>query len=440
MLDWLNHRILRVKEQSSGGTSDAFAANRGVALKDRFECASGQVLVIFAVAMIAILGFAALSIDVGHYLAERRSVQNATDASAMAAGRLVLRNDTNNLQLQIESFVAANGFPDATVNYSWNPGDDEVNVSVTHDVDRFFLGAVYDGDWSVTTEATARTAPEDVPFALIALGEDPNCNDPTGVQLSGAAMDFSLIGGGIGSNSCIFANNPNIDGQVDGNIEAQGEISDYFNDWDVSGTITDGQGYIPDPYLNFAQNNDPMATADCANVDPEIVETGSGGNRTWTMEPGRYTSASDLSPGGNVRDVIMQPGVYCFEEELRLSSANTSLDASQGVLIYLASPNGNFSPGNSDYEITSLGEDWADIAIWSDNCNEALDMHGNGQMTVNGVIYAPCSFVELGGNTGQDVVNGQVVAHDVWIHGNVTFNIDAGLKYTASPLRVFLVQ
>lgn len=45
----------------------------------------GQVLVIFAVGLVALLGFAALAVDIGRLVAERRHVQNAADAGVLAA-------------------------------------------------------------------------------------------------------------------------------------------------------------------------------------------------------------------------------------------------------------------------------------------------------------------------------------------------------------------
>ncbi|MFW6076050.1 MAG: DUF7305 domain-containing protein, partial [Chloroflexota bacterium] len=281
---------------------------------------------------------------------------------------------------------------------------------------------------------------EEVPFAIIALGEDPNCSDPQGVRFSGG-VTVNTQGGGIGTNACVGVNGAAGEGEIDGQIEAHGTIDDRIVNFNPSGYMSENQGIIPDPYADFvADSPHPTESADCQTVDPEIEESGGGGNRTWTLQPGTYTSATNLSPGGNVRNIVLEPGVYCFETPLTVNSNNTNIDASSGVLMYLASPNGDFEPGNANYEITTIGEEWADIAIWSDNCDDDLNMHGNGEMQVTGVIYAPCTTLELGGTSGTDVLNGQVVARDVWFHGNVEFNIDAGLEYTADPLRVFLVE
>ena len=52
---------------------------------------SGQVLVLIVVAIVGILGFAALALDGGMLLSERRRAQNAADAGVMAAALAKIR-------------------------------------------------------------------------------------------------------------------------------------------------------------------------------------------------------------------------------------------------------------------------------------------------------------------------------------------------------------
>jgi hypothetical protein len=387
--------------------------------------ASGQILVIFAIALIAIIGFAALSVDVGYYLAERRSVQNATDSAAMAAGRLVLRNDTANLASQAEEFVVANGYPDASVSVEHN--GNEVRVTVTENVNRFFLGAVYDGDWSVTTEAVAQVTPADVPFAIIALGEDEWCMDPPGFHFSGTASELGTIGGGIGTNACVnFDGHPHLD--VDGNIEAHGAI-DHSNNMSATGTVLPGQGIIPDPHEAFAASVDPL---DYCTVEGEVSESGGA----FQMTPGLYSDSVEF---GAQNQVTMAPGVYCFEDALEFKG-QASLDATSGVLLYFVGPNGTLELAQGDFAVHTPGSAWNDFAIWSDNCNMAFDMRGQGEFDIEGNIYIPCSTLRLGGTPVNQVINGQLVAHNIRFHGNPHFQINVDLEESTSALRVFLME
>ena len=47
----------------------------------------GQILVLVALALFVLVGFVALAVDVGHIYRERRHMQNAADAGALAGAR-----------------------------------------------------------------------------------------------------------------------------------------------------------------------------------------------------------------------------------------------------------------------------------------------------------------------------------------------------------------
>ena len=55
----------------------------------------GQVLVLFAILIVVLLAFAGLTIDIGRQVAERRHVQTAADAAALAACRALIDGDTD---------------------------------------------------------------------------------------------------------------------------------------------------------------------------------------------------------------------------------------------------------------------------------------------------------------------------------------------------------
>ncbi len=54
----------------------------------------GQVLVIFALAIISLLAFAGLAFDIGRFYSERRFLQNAADAGALAAANALIRGES----------------------------------------------------------------------------------------------------------------------------------------------------------------------------------------------------------------------------------------------------------------------------------------------------------------------------------------------------------
>jgi Flp pilus assembly protein TadG len=65
----------------------------------------GQVLVLFAILITILLAFAAFTIDIGRQVAERRHVQTAADAGALAACRALIAGDTDGAAAQAASEV-----------------------------------------------------------------------------------------------------------------------------------------------------------------------------------------------------------------------------------------------------------------------------------------------------------------------------------------------
>ncbi|MBI2764149.1 MAG: hypothetical protein HYX54_10510 [Chloroflexi bacterium] len=55
----------------------------------------GQVLVVFALGLTALLGAAGVAVDIGRFYSERRFLQNAADSAALAAANALIRGDTD---------------------------------------------------------------------------------------------------------------------------------------------------------------------------------------------------------------------------------------------------------------------------------------------------------------------------------------------------------
>ena len=66
----------------------------------------GQVLVLFAIIIVVLLGFAGLTVDIGRQVAERRHVQTAADAGALAACRALIAGETDGTAAVVARQVA----------------------------------------------------------------------------------------------------------------------------------------------------------------------------------------------------------------------------------------------------------------------------------------------------------------------------------------------
>ena len=62
--------------------------------RDRREPGRGQVIVIFALSLVALMAVAGLAFDIGRFYSEKRFLQNAADAGALAVANALIRGET----------------------------------------------------------------------------------------------------------------------------------------------------------------------------------------------------------------------------------------------------------------------------------------------------------------------------------------------------------
>jgi Flp pilus assembly protein TadG len=127
------------------------------------EPARGQVLVIFAVALVAMLAMVGLVLDGGATYAQRRDQQNVADVAALAgANDYLLNKNTSTAIAKALEIAEANGYEDGVggveidVDIDLSPGA-TVTVGVTKPHRNNFAGIVGLGQWDVSTTASALT-------------------------------------------------------------------------------------------------------------------------------------------------------------------------------------------------------------------------------------------------------------------------------------------
>src|SRR5271168_4478578 len=124
----------------------------------------GQILVIVAMLMVVLVGFVALATDVGLLWSERRQMQTATDAAAIAAAT-ALRSAAS-ISSAADSVASINGFtngansatitvnnPPATGNFAGN--SNYVEVIIAQPETTYFLRALGYSSLTVSTRAVS---------------------------------------------------------------------------------------------------------------------------------------------------------------------------------------------------------------------------------------------------------------------------------------------
>ena len=309
----------------------------------------GQVLVLFAGGLLALLIVAALAFDVGMMLVERRDQQNAADAAALAGARYVLDSATD-ARTAARQIALANGFDDADPNetvtihipaihgrFAGFPGFIEVQIEANRP--SIFGGVVGRANWPVGAYAVATNDQNlTFPFGMLAL-------NPT------ACKAIAVSGGGIVESHANIQSNSNgadcptpppagisrtggatIDVIApDATCRVVGAFQDEGSGPPITCAKVQFSFALPDPLRNLAAPSQPgLAPAmtfvgtptqtppkNCPGGSPapnpaspaecKIPATGGPANEAWILYPGLYPGGIEVTQG---RTVYLMPGIY----------------------------------------------------------------------------------------------------------------------------------
>ena len=170
-------------------------------LLKRFRNDSGQAMILFALVFVVIIGFAAISIDIGSIANEKSKLQNAADAAALAGSQDLPSSST--AITTAKTYAARNGVTSADTNATVDANKAKITVVCSKKV-QYAFARVF-GFTQNTISATA-TATKGAAFNGVsglrpwALSEKDQTN-PTNDYVYTYGLQFRLKeGGGGGSN------------------------------------------------------------------------------------------------------------------------------------------------------------------------------------------------------------------------------------------------
>jgi hypothetical protein len=426
---------------------------------------SGQALVLIVLAIVAMFGFAALAVDFGRLYAERRRVQSAADAAALAAGFAAAQaqdyetaaftqlhmNDifdtdpTLNTDTRVDVEIHN---PPASGAYGPDSGrpEEERNqyyqVIIHSAVDQIFSQFVYQGALSLTVEAVAHVQTASGVFdgdALHATGRNTckalwfagtgNTYIKGGNAFSDSTQDptNSCGGTGKGKASC---DSGLLNGS--GDVVLDGGTIDTSGSWDQTGAsgtiITDG----PINQCQTPKDMPHLPIPDCSNpaLFPSQSYTGQA-----TISQGIYKDGIVVT--GNKTKLHLNPGIYCLDSDLSMNGGEITGD---GVMIYMRK--GSFQlGGNTSVNLmaaggTSLkdsaGVEWSGMLVYmpADNLGE-VHIGGGANSRYSGTIYAPGPRPTEGqdkciieGNAGSIGLSSNIICYSIKITGKANVNIN----------------
>jgi Flp pilus assembly protein TadG len=381
----------------------------------------GAVAITVAVALLVLMAFASIALDLSAGYESRRQTINAADAAALAAAwedcNPKIAGNSNPTAAALE-IAALNGFDDADADVAVvvdEPGDGEFRVTISTNVRASFgaaAGIDGDGQFSVLSQATATcvTHPFLGGYALLAFGPD-TCGGGVELDLSGASK---IINGGIHSN---------------GDIKITGSSTE------INGVVTfiGDSNYTPSTRLDDEPAN-PMSV--------EIEEFEPGGDRALAAAAkGEYINATGnnitnsyltsngyaTGSGGNVE--ITQSGIYYTDGDISLNNASTA----EGVKVTFVTPEQISVSGSGDFtayeSIAGTANDpgilmfstYLEPAAGGPTCTGNAIQWSVSSGTWTGVIYAPYGQAKQSSASGASV-NGSIFAYTIDLSGS-EFNI-----------------
>ncbi len=443
----------------------------------------GQALVMIALAIVGLVGFAALAIDGGNVFSDRRHSQNSSDTSALAAALALTRGETNwkNFGLDrainngydpsdgvtaVDIFLCSELDPPQIVNgmeltctgkglpadADWN---EYVYVHIKSKVKLFFAPVVGWRQVINNTYSVAHTQKQEETalfpgFAIVSTMLDCPSSPPPFVVDGNSTT--AVINAGI-----------LVDSNCDGSPRYAYKQGGSSTVETTTGVCVVGDAYSTDTVPAPTENCNPIDYSKYTLPNPtcthegEIIKNSTG---VYTASPGlygsnfRFDSIDDTPGGGSGGTIYLQKGIYCLYDGIDLHSTwtiTTDLDnngqydvANEGVLFFVPHGVVTFN-GSSHVDIHAVGstmdgfpKEFVNCLIYLPPTNPSpVTLTGNDDSQFTGTILAPASLVTLAGSTLGVGFDSQIIGYAVKLTGdgnlNIHYNATNNMTTTTNP-------
>ncbi len=462
----------------------------------------GQALILIAFAAIGLFAITGLAIDGSAKLSDRRHAQNAADTAAVAGALKMARDKVDGKSVGVKcppqsgsptpacadvitvakNRAYENSYTDdkvrSTVDVFIPPQsgvysdctdlrfdcNDYVQVVITSVRETWFMRILGINTTTNVVYAVASSFSQADFFdiggsAVVALKPD-GC-----ALMSQGGTSLTVVGGGLYSNSsdatCSFkketcAGVTNIDADSSGTV---GTIT-------MVGGASINTGCPPDANLAPAGAKQipfppPYDEIPAPAVCSQPLVNISGNPSSVTLSPGHYGA---MPPKPNMKDITIQPGVYCIDTEIRIGSTDTfiippgSFGSSPGVFLYIK-PGGSFTiNAGSVVQVWGINQANVDADIttkpykgyliyaapnYASGTPATCTVNGGTTSEFQGTIYAPYCNLTVNGGSSPTGFQSQIIAYTVKFAGtsDVYLNYNAGTKPDLTiPVKVGLTK
>jgi Putative Flp pilus-assembly TadE/G-like len=397
--------------------------------------ASGQVVILICVALIAIMGMIGVVNDVGFLQQQRNMMQTAADSAAMAGAEELNYGD----QVAAgKADAATNGFTDGQSSVSVainNPPSTGPNTANTTYVEAivskpeptYFLRVL--GVSSITVSARA----------VADNGNGPNC---IYVMNPSAAGAMTVSGSAVVSSGCGLL----VDSSSSTALTVGGSGTVTAPTIGVVGGYSGPAGsFTPTPKTGVIAGSDPLAYVQAPAVGAcnftSLSFTGNTGSSSsyYQLYAGTYCGGITLH---GTSFLHFNPGTYVLAGGGFAVNGNSTMNGT-GVTFYNTTGLGGYQPlamtGNmtANFSAPTSGP-LAGILFFQDRATPldtaGATVGGNAGSTYDGALYFPTTTLAYGGNSS---VNGYsiLVADKLTVSGNSTLGINYSSLAGGSPIK-----
>ncbi len=395
---------------------------------------SGQAVVIVSVFMgLIALGFMAFAVDTGMLFREKRMVESAAQAAAVAAAEQAGSGQSSNEQAVANAMAKLNGFDTtlatnpATVTLS-SPttgnftGGSYVQATVSMPIHTFFLGAFSKALANVPVSATAIAGGGGISSTCVCVSGNFSVSGGSTLDASGCGIYVnSAASGSISVSGGSTINASSLAGDSTGwdvppppyppasSIYASGDTIKVP-------TVVQGLASTCSTTLPTAPAFNPSS---CLTTNP-----GSGWKSPGTLTEGPTTAGGTicygkgLTVGANGMTDTLTSGIYVINGGVLTFSSNKNLGGN-GVFFYLTNGASLVMDGGSGVNLVAGGNmesngstapgvgSYNGILIYQDpNDTAAMTITGGSNPYINGTIIAPTASLTISGGSSSGGMQG----------------------------------
>jgi hypothetical protein len=429
-----------------------------------------NIAVLLALSLTGILGTLAIALDGGLLQDNRRRVQGAADAAALAAATQLFSNypaivASNYLTFDpggkavsaALSSTSNNGFPNdnttssVTVNVPPTSGPFAGKVGYAEVIVTYYQPRYFSTIWGSTS----------VPVKARAVARGRWAGSGDGIIILDPSAKDALNASGTGSVTVTGGASVIVDSSNSAAAGVTGGGSVTASDFEITGgytgtlngTIHTGVPPTPDPlaYLPVP----PVPPNGTMTSTPILDSKGKQIATAYTLTPGLYTNLPNFVSGDTV--VLGQAsansagGIYYLNGTgFTANGANITMDpaTSGGVMIYNNPTNTSNSQGISIQGNSSgavnlsalTSGPYAGILFWQNRtAAQTMSITGNGNFTLTGTFYAANALLTITGN-GNATIGSQYISRTLNLGGNGDITINYTDNGTARIREVILAE